>query len=128
MPHQAEEAELRPEAGFACCKLRGQQAMKKLAVASLGLALWIGGNAQAQSPFFQPAPQPVVPVAAPAPMVPQFPTANVFPVRVHFGGALTKEGVVPLPVYLNQPAAPMRYVPPAAASVRQVSGPAAGKS
>jgi hypothetical protein len=63
--------------------------MKQLAVSTLSLAL-LGGSAAAQTPY---AAQPY---AAPAP---------VTPVRVHMGGALTKGGVVPVPVYLQSNAA-----------------------
>lgn len=113
--------------------------MKKLAVASLGLALCMGGAVRAQSPFFQPAPQPIEPVAAAAavatsPSAPPWQQGagggGVVPVRVHFGGALTRDGVVPVPVYLNQPAGPMSYSPPrgeSGAPIRQMSGPAASK-
>jgi hypothetical protein len=98
------------------------------------------GAAPAQSPFFHPAPQPIQPVAAAAPMgqpmgypIPGQLPPGVTPVRVHFGGALTRDGVVPVPVYLNRPVGPApmpSYAPiPAATSnnsagnrnVRQVS-------
>ena len=118
--------------------LWGQQAMKKLAVASLGLALWMGGAAHAQSPFFQPTAQPIEPVAATAPATPQPLPGSVIPVRVHFGGALTKDGVMPVPLYLNQPAGPVSYAPSQATAlrvqgsdlgpnIRQVSGQAGAK-
>src|SRR5262245_24217684 len=103
--------------------------MKRFAAASLGLALCMGGAARAQSPFFQPAAQPIEPVAATAPPLPQAAPGGVVPVRVHFGGALTKDGVVPVPLYLNQPA-PMMYTPrpEPAQGIRQVSGQTAGKA
>ncbi|MCI0683306.1 MAG: BBP7 family outer membrane beta-barrel protein [Gemmataceae bacterium] len=118
--------------------------MKKLAISSLAVALWLQGSAEAQSPFFQPAAnqpwaqqpwaqqpwaqpavqpagQPIQLVASrPAPM----PPGGMVPVRVHFGGALTRDGVVPVPVYLNQSAAFPASVAsgrtPAAGSVTRV--------
>ena len=110
--------------------------MKKLAVSSLALALGLGGAARAQSPFFQPPAQPILPVSASAPMAPPLPPGGVIPVRVHFGGALTKDGVVPLPVYTNQPivnlpagSAPVQPVQigwtPGGTNVRPVAGQAA---
>ncbi|GEM_PF-2883820 len=110
--------------------------MKKLAVASMGLALWMGGAVRAQSPFFQPPAPPIQPAAAPAPAAPQLPPGGVIPVRVHFGGALTKDGVMPVPLYLNQPAGPMSYAPATTIptqsgewgpNIRQVSGQAGAK-
>jgi hypothetical protein len=74
--------------------------MKKFAVSSLSLAL-LSGAAAAQSPFFRPSGPEVVPVAARAPAPPQFNQGAFVPVRVHFGGALTRDGVVPVPVFLN---------------------------
>jgi len=84
--------------------LWGRQAMKKLAVSTLAAALWLNGPAEAQSPFFQPA-APVQPVAARTAPAPQMPAGGVVPVRVHFGGALTRDGVMPVEFYTNQPAA-----------------------
>ena len=86
----------------------------------------MGGAARAQSPFFQPPAQPIQPVVAMTPAAQQLPPGGVIPVRVHFGGALTRDGVVPVPVYLNQPAGPMSYAPPPqpGSSIRQVSGQA----
>lgn len=104
--------------------------MKKIAASTLAVALWVGG-ARAQSPFFQPSAPAVQPVAASAttPYAPQLPPGGVVPVRVHFGGALTRDGVVPVPVYLNQPAGPMTYAPATpvqpydtSRNLRQVSG------
>lgn len=100
--------------------------MKKIAVSSLAAALWLQGAAGAQSPFFQPAAQPIQPVAArvgsaPAPQLPapQLPPGGVVPVRVHFGGALTRDGVVPVHVYTNQNMAPTA-APPTAGTISRV--------
>src|SRR5262245_19850328 len=83
--------------------------MKKLAVASLGLALCMGGAVRAQAPYPQPAAQPIEPVAATA--TPQLPPGGVAPVRIHIGGALTKDGVVPTSVYFNRPLGPINNSP-----------------
>jgi hypothetical protein len=75
--------------------------MKKLAVSTLSLAL-VSGTAAAQSPFLRPA-DPVLPVAssASATQTTALPPSAAVPVRVHFGGALTRDGIVPVPVYLQ---------------------------
>jgi hypothetical protein len=85
--------------------------MKKLAVSSLALALWINAPAEAQGPFFQGGAQPLQPAAALRPAM--VPPGGLVPVRVHFGGALTRDGVVPVPVYMNHPVGPAAMLPPA---------------
>jgi hypothetical protein len=89
--------------------------MKKLAAASLALALGLTSQARAQSPFFHAPAEPVQPVTA-LQQMPQMPPSGVVPVRVYFGGALTQNGVVPVPVYTNQPVNALPATLPAAAA------------
>lgn len=100
--------------------------MKKFAVSSLAAALWLSGAAEAQSPFFQPAAGPIQPVAARTAPPPQMPPGGVVPVRVHFGGALTRDGVVPVHLYTNQPVG-MPAAAPAAGTITRVQHEALGQ-
>jgi hypothetical protein len=108
--------------------------MKNFAVSSLSLAL-LSGTAVAQSPFLRPAAQEVVPVAARTAAPTPYSHGGFVPVRVHFGGALTRDGVVPVPVFLHSnaqgPAPIVNMAPgvvPADRPLRQASVKAADEN